>query len=117
MTPTVHAPAIRWNDTEGTWETTLRGRALLAEPRLNKGTAFSAEERRSLGLVGLLPPRELTLEQQASRAYLQYLEQPTDLAKNVFLTALHDRNEVLFFRLLGRHLPGGGASSGPMNGS
>ena len=96
---------IRWNADTDAWETTLRGRAVLAEPRLNKGTAFSTEERERLGLVGLLPPRVLTLEQQESRAYLQYLDQPTDLAKNVFLTALHDRNEVLFFRLLGRHLP------------
>jgi malate dehydrogenase (oxaloacetate-decarboxylating) len=96
---------LRWNAADGTWETTLRGRAVLAEPRLNKGTAFTAEEREVLGLAGLLPPRVLTLDQQASRAYLQYLDQPTDLAKNVFLTALHDRNEVLFFRLLGRHLP------------
>jgi malate dehydrogenase (oxaloacetate-decarboxylating) len=100
-----HAPEIRWNDSDRCWETSLRGRAVLAEPRLNKGTAFSASERRALGLTGLLPPRELSLEQQASRAYRQYLEQPSDLAKNVFLTALHDRNEVLFFRLLGRHLP------------
>ncbi len=95
----------RWNSDDDAWETTLRGRAVLAEPRLNKGTAFTTEERERLGLVGLLPPRVLTLEQQASRAYLQYLDQPTDLAKNVFLTALHDRNEVLFFRLLGHHLP------------
>lgn len=102
--PTAETP-IRWNADTRSWETTLRGRAVLSEPRLNKGTAFTHEERASLGLVGLLPPRELTLEQQASRAYLQYLDQPTDLAKNVFLTALHDRNEVLFFRLLGRHLP------------
>ena len=79
--------------------------ALLADPRLNKGSAFTDDEREALGLVGLLPPRVLTIEQQASRAYLQYLDQPTDLAKNVFLTALHDRNEVLFFRLLGHHLP------------
>ncbi|MGD9956060.1 MAG: NAD-dependent malic enzyme, partial [Candidatus Nanopelagicales bacterium] len=49
--------------------------------------------------------RELTHEQQASRAYLQNLDQPTDLAMHFFLTALHDRNEVLFFRMLGRHLP------------
>lgn len=96
---------IRWNSDSDAWETTLRGRAVLAEPRLNKGTAFSTEERERLGLVGLLPPRVLTLDQQESRAYRQYLDQPTDLAKNVFLTALHDRNEVLFFRLLGRHLP------------
>jgi malate dehydrogenase (oxaloacetate-decarboxylating) len=95
----------RWNAADHVWETTLRGRAVLSEPRLNKGTAFTAEERSALGLVGLLPPRELTLEQQASRAYLRYLDQPNDLAKNVFLTALHDRNEVLFFRLLQLHLP------------
>ena len=99
------ASETRFDDTKAVWETTLRGRAVLTEPRLNKGTAFSDEERRSLGLVGLLPPRELTLEQQATRAYQRYLEQPNDLAKHVFLTALHDRNEVLFFRVLGRHLP------------
>jgi malate dehydrogenase (oxaloacetate-decarboxylating) len=78
---------------------------VLADPRINKGTAFTAEEREALGLVGLLPPRVLTIEEQTSRAYHLYLEQPTDLAKNVFLTALHDRNEVLFFRLLGNYLP------------
>ena len=78
---------------------------MLADPRINKGTAFTDEEREALGLVGLLPPRVLTIEEQASRAYRLYLDQPTDLAKNVFLTALHDRNEVLFFRLLGDYLP------------
>ncbi len=96
---------VRFDPSTSSWETTLRGRSVLSDPRLNKGTAFSAAERTELGLVGLLPPRELTLEQQATRAYLRYLEQPNDLAKHVFLTALHDRNEVLFFRLLGRHLP------------
>jgi malate dehydrogenase (oxaloacetate-decarboxylating) len=78
---------------------------VLADPRINKGTAFSERERDELGLVGMLPPRVLTLDQQANRAYRQYCGQPSDLAKNVFLTALHDRNEVLFFRLLGDHLP------------
>jgi malate dehydrogenase (oxaloacetate-decarboxylating) len=78
---------------------------VLADPRINKGTAFSERERDELGLVGRLPPRVLTLDQQTSRAYRQYGGQPSDLAKNVFLTALHDRNEVLFFRLLGDHLP------------
>lgn len=95
----------RYDSLANVWDTRLRGRAVLTDPRLNKGTAFSQRERRELGLVGLLPPRELTLEQQATRAYLRYLEQPNDLAKHVFLTALHDRNEVLFFRVLGRHLP------------
>lgn len=98
-------PLVRWNESVGAWETSLRGRAVLSEPRINKGTAFTPEEREQLGLVGLLPPRVLTIAEQASRAYRQYLEQPSDLARNVFLTALHDRNEVLYFRLLGEHLP------------
>lgn len=87
------------------WESTLRGRAVLSEPRINKGTGFTLQEREALGLIGLLPPRVLTIDEQAHRAYRQYLEQPTDLAKNVFLTLLRDRNEVLYFRLLGDHLP------------
>lgn len=85
--------------------TKLRGQALLREPLLNKGTAFSLEERAQLGLNGLLPPQVKTLEQQEERAYGQYRRQPDDLAKNVYLTALHDRNEVLFYRLLTDHLP------------
>ncbi len=95
----------RWNAEKKVWETRLRGRAVLTDPRINKGTAFTDGERDELGLVGLLPPRVLSIDQQASRAFRQYLDQPTDLAKNTFLTALHDRNEVLFFRLLGDHLP------------
>jgi malate dehydrogenase (oxaloacetate-decarboxylating) len=85
--------------------TKLRGQALLREPLLNKGTAFSLEERASLGLNGLLPSEVKTLAQQADRAYGQYQRQPDDLAKNVYLTALHDRNEVLYYRLLTDHLP------------
>jgi len=102
---TGHDHDTYFDQRDGAWCTRLRGRAVLGDPRLNKGTAFTDDERRALGLVGLLPPRVLTLEEQATRAYLRYLEQPNDLAKNVFLTALHDRNEVLFFRVLGRHLP------------
>jgi malate dehydrogenase (oxaloacetate-decarboxylating) len=94
-----------WINDDGDWETTLRGRQVFAEPRLNKGTAFTEEERRALGLVGLMPPRVLTLEEQASRAYAQYSSQPTALAKHVYLTALHDRNEVLFYSLVSAHLP------------
>jgi malate dehydrogenase (oxaloacetate-decarboxylating) len=94
----------RWNAAEGRIETTARGRAVLSQPRLNRGTAFTHEERQALGLQGLVPPAVLTLEQQAERAYQQYAAQPTDLAKNVNLMALHDRNQVLFYRLLGDHL-------------
>ena len=90
---------------DGDWETTLRGREVFADPRLNKGTAFTEEERRALGLVGLMPPRVLTQAEQATRAYDQYQAQPTALAKHVYLTALHDRNEVLFYALVSAHLP------------
>jgi malate dehydrogenase (oxaloacetate-decarboxylating) len=93
-----------WLDDHGAWRTTLRGRAVLADPRINKGTAFTVEEREALGLVGVLPPRVLTLEQQARRAYAQYCSQPTALAKQVALNDLRDRNEVLFYRLLSEHL-------------
>jgi malate dehydrogenase (oxaloacetate-decarboxylating) len=77
-----------------------RGRTLLRDPRDNRGTAFTAGERRALGLEGLLPAGILTLEDQAKRSYEQYQAQPTDLAKNIFLAALHDRNEVLYYKLL-----------------
>ncbi|MFB7502190.1 NAD-dependent malic enzyme [Streptomyces broussonetiae] len=81
-----------------------RGRAVLADPRINRGTAFTEAERRALDLVGLVPPHVLTQEEQVARAYTQYREQPSDLAKNVNLSALHDRNETLFYRLVGDHL-------------
>jgi malate dehydrogenase (oxaloacetate-decarboxylating) len=90
---------------DGDWETTQRGRQVFSDPRINKGTAFPEEERRALGLVGLMPPRVLTLQDQAIRAYAQYQVQPTPLAKHVYLTALHDRNEVLFYALVSGHLP------------
>jgi len=93
-----------WHGEDGGWYTTLRGRQVFGEPRLNKGTGFSPEEREALGLVGLMPYKVFSLEEQAARSYDQYSAQPTDLARNVFLTALHDRNEVLFYRLLTDHL-------------
>ncbi|SOD85748.1 NAD-dependent malic enzyme [Streptomyces sp. Ag109_G2-15] len=84
--------------------TAARGRAVLADPRTNRGTAFTEAERRALDLVGLVPPGVLTQDEQAERAYAQFREQPNDLAKSVNLTNLHDRNEVLFYRLVGDHL-------------
>jgi malate dehydrogenase (oxaloacetate-decarboxylating) len=77
---------------------------VLSDPRLNKGTAFPEPERAALGLTGLLPSRVLTLDQQAERAYRQCSGQPSALDKNVYLTALQDRNETLFYRLLTDHL-------------
>jgi malate dehydrogenase (oxaloacetate-decarboxylating) len=93
-----------WRDKDGAWRTALRGRQVLEDPRINKGTAFSEGERHDLGLTGLIPAAHFTLEDQVSRVYEQYLRQPDDLARNVTLTALHDRNEVLFYRLLTDHL-------------
>jgi malate dehydrogenase (oxaloacetate-decarboxylating) len=81
-----------------------RGRTLLRDPRLNHGTAFTVAERAALGLQGLLPAGVQTLEGQAKRSYQQYGAQPTNLAKNEFLAALRDRNEVLYYKLLADHL-------------
>jgi malate dehydrogenase (oxaloacetate-decarboxylating) len=81
-----------------------RGRDLLRDPRYNRGAAFSLEERGALGLQGLLPPAVVSLGQQVKRSYEQYRAQPDDLARNTFLAALHDRNEVLYYRLLEEHL-------------
>ena len=97
-------PVIRWNPAEQAWETTCRGYSVLSDPWLNKGTAFTEAERAALGLTGLLPSRVLTLDQQAQRAYRQCSRQASDLDKNIYLTALHDRNEVLFYRVLTDHL-------------
>jgi malate dehydrogenase (oxaloacetate-decarboxylating) len=80
------------------------GRSLLQDPKLNRGTAFTAHERSALGLDGLLPAGVLSLEEQARRAYEQYGRQADDLARNTFLAALHDRNEVLYYKLLEDHL-------------
>jgi malate dehydrogenase (oxaloacetate-decarboxylating) len=93
-----------WVDDDGAWRTTLRGRQVLADPRINKGTAFSDAERRELGLIGLIPAGHLSLDQQAGRVYAQYLRQGSDLARNVLLNEVLDRNEVLFHRLLADHL-------------
>lgn len=88
----------------GAYSTTARGLSVLNSPTLNKGTAFTLEERKALGLTGLLPPEISTLETQVKRAYLQYEELSDALSKNIYLTALHDRNEVLFYRLFSEHL-------------
>jgi malate dehydrogenase (oxaloacetate-decarboxylating) len=81
-----------------------RGTAVLAIPFLNRGTAFTPEQRRALGLVGLLPEGVSTIGGQVRRVYAQFQRQPDALAKNVYLANLRDRNEVLFYRLLSEHL-------------
>lgn len=87
-----------------TQHTKKRGMTVLTTPLLNKGSAFTAAERGALCLDGLLPPVISTLESQVVSAYVQYQRLPDALGKNIYLTALHDRNEVLFFRLFSEHL-------------
>ena len=81
-----------------------RGSALLNDARHNKGPAFTSQERRELGLEGLLPPQELNLKQQVRLAYEHLLRKPDPLEKYIGLCAIQDCNEVLFFRLLSDHL-------------
>jgi malate dehydrogenase (oxaloacetate-decarboxylating) len=81
-------------------ETWIRGPELLDDPYLNKGIAFTVEERKMFVLTGLLPAGVTILEQQAKKVYQQYQEQADDLGKNIYLTALHDRNEILFYYVL-----------------
>jgi malate dehydrogenase (oxaloacetate-decarboxylating) len=102
--PILAAMAKHRPNPDGYHETSARGLAVLNSPVLNKGTAFTTEERKELGLMGLLPPDITTLRTQVKRAYIQYERLPDALSKNVYLTALHDRNEVLFYRLFSEHL-------------
>lgn len=81
-----------------------RGMGLLNHQCLNKGTAFTHEEREKLGLHGLLPPYVETLEEQLVRAYEAYQRKDDDLERHIYLRALQDANEVLFYRLLLEHI-------------
>ncbi|WP_034386433.1 NAD-dependent malic enzyme [Deinococcus sp. YIM 77859] len=85
-------------------EVRVTGFPLLHLPLLNKGTAFTEEERRLLGLEGLLPPGVSTLGEQKERAYLRFRQQGTPLEKHAYLRNLQDYNEVLFFALLEDHV-------------
>ena len=78
--------------------------AVLTDPFTNRGTAYTLEERAALGLIGRLPAAVETLEEQSARAYAQLSRYETDLEKYVFLDALHDRNETLYFKVLSQHL-------------
>ncbi|AVJ56708.1 NAD-dependent malic enzyme [Idiomarina sp. OT37-5b] len=80
------------------------GPSLLETPLLNKGSAFSKEERAAFNLTGLLPPRYESIEEQAERAYMQYKSFETPLNKHIYLRAIQDNNETLFYRLLTDHL-------------
>lgn len=85
-------------------ETDLKGKALLVTYLLNKGTAFTSAERYALGLLGKLPSKIETLDEQIVRAYHQYKKYKSDLQKHIYLNNLHDKNEVLFYKLVSDHL-------------
>ncbi|MBA6223139.1 NAD-dependent malic enzyme [Colwellia sp. MB02u-18] len=80
------------------------GSSLLETPLLNKGSAFSEEERSHFNLTGLLPPRFETIDEQVERAYMQYRSFETNLNKHIYLRAIHDNNETLFFKLVQANL-------------
>jgi len=80
-----------------------RGLSLLHDPTLNKGTAFSEQERDQLGLTGLLPPHVCSQDEQMARVLGNFRRLPTPLEKYIHLTSLHDRNETLFFRVVTEH--------------
>ena len=89
---------------ESVIETSLRGQLLLDYPLLNKGSAFTEEERREFGLLGLLPPHISTMEEQLVRNYANFRRKENDLERYVFMASLQDRNETLFYRLLEEHI-------------
>jgi malate dehydrogenase (oxaloacetate-decarboxylating) len=95
---------MNYDDHESIIETELSGKDLMSNPVLNKGTAFNYEERIRFDLHGLLPPVIETLEQQCVRAYDAYTRKGDDLERHIFLRALQDTNETLFYALLYHHI-------------
>ena len=85
-------------------ETSLSGQLLLEHPLLNKGSAFTEDERRALGLIGLLPPGVSTLALQLERIYGNYHSKVSNLERYIHLVSLQDRNETAFYRLIADHL-------------
>ena len=79
--------------------TALRGRAILVDPVLNKSTAFSDAEREALGLDGLLPVRVESIDEQIARTRMEFERLHNDLERHVYLRALQEQNETLFYRL------------------
>jgi malate dehydrogenase (oxaloacetate-decarboxylating) len=82
-----------------------RGQAKLFDALTTKGTAFTVDERRRFGLLGLLPTAVKTLAQQVEHCWYEFSTRPDDLDKHVYLRALQDRNETLFYRVLADHIP------------
>ena len=77
---------------------------ILNNPFLNKGTAFTLEERKELGLIGLLPPYVQTIEEQAAQTYAQFQTKVNDLEKRLFLMEIFNTNRTLFYYLFSKHL-------------
>ena len=82
----------------------MKARELLNNPFLNKGTAFTMEERKELGLIGLLPPYVQTIEEQAAQTYAHMERKTTDLEKRLFLMEIFNTNRTLFYYLFSQHL-------------
>ncbi len=82
----------------------MRAHEILNNPFLNKGTAFTMEERKELGLIGLLPPYIQTIEEQAEQTYQHYLEKPSDVEKRHFLMEIFNTNRTLFYYLFNQHI-------------
>jgi malate dehydrogenase (oxaloacetate-decarboxylating) len=80
------------------------GPSLLETPLLNKGAAFTEKERRAFNLIGLLPPRYESIDEQVERAYQQFSSFEEPINKHIYLRVVQDNNETLFYRLLGQHL-------------
>jgi malate dehydrogenase (oxaloacetate-decarboxylating) len=80
------------------------GPSLLEMPLLNKGSAFTPQERVEFNLIGLLPQNVETIEEQVARVFSQYNQCASDLDKHIYLRSIQDNNETLFFRLLDSHL-------------
>jgi malate dehydrogenase (oxaloacetate-decarboxylating) len=89
---------------EETIKTPLSGKLLLTSPQLNKGTAFTNEERHDFGILGKLPAAVETLQEQTMRAFLQYSEFTNDMQKSIYLRTLHETNETLFYKLVIEHM-------------
>ncbi len=82
-----------------------RGRQLLEEPLLNKGTAFTPQERDALGLRGLLPAHTSTMDEHLARVRSQWDAKPSAMERNIYLESLHDRNETLYHRFIIENAP------------
>ena len=82
----------------------MKSHEILNNPFLNKGTAFTMEERKEFGLIGLLPPYVQSIEEQAEQAYQHFLRKPSDLEKRLFLMEIFNTNRTLFYYLFNQHI-------------